>query len=45
MEGMQILELVVFLVGLVAVDVVAIRGGFDSRYDWDSPKYEHQRAW
>jgi hypothetical protein len=45
MDGMQIVGLVIFLVGLVAVDVLAVRGGFDSRYSWDSPEYEHHRVW
>ena len=45
MDGIQIIELVIFLVALVAVDITAVRGGFDSRYGWDSHKYEHNRAW
>ncbi len=45
MDWMQIVELTIFFVGLVALDVFAMRGGFDSRYSWDSSKYEHYRAW
>ena len=45
MDGMQIVGLIILLVGLVAVDVMALRGGYDSRYRWDSPEYEHHKAW
>ena len=45
MDGIQIMGLIFFVVALVAVDVWAMRGGFDSRYRWDSPEYEHHRAW
>ncbi|MDQ3930804.1 MAG: hypothetical protein M3328_16870 [Chloroflexota bacterium] len=45
MEGLQILELVVFLAGVVGLDVMSMRRGFDSRYSWDSSKHEHHRAW
>ena len=45
MDGIQIVGLVIFIVALVALDVMAMRGGFDSRYKWDSSEYEHHRAW
>ena len=45
MDGMQIVALVIFMLVLVAVDIMAMRGGFDSRYSWDSPRYEHPRTW
>ena len=44
MDGMQIVALVLFVVGLVGLDLAAIRGGFDSRFSRDS-KYEHPHTW
>lgn len=43
MEGIQIVELVVFLASVAVVDVLAMRKGFDSRFGWDT-KYEHPRV-
>ncbi len=44
MEGMQILGVVIFLVGLVVVDFAALRKGFDSRFS-PNMKYERPRSW
>jgi hypothetical protein len=44
MEGMQIVTLVVFLVGLVGLDVAALWRGSDSRFKGEH-KYEHPRTW
>ncbi|MEA2574371.1 MAG: hypothetical protein QOH93_1669, partial [Chloroflexia bacterium] len=42
MEGIQIVELVIFLVSVAALDLLAMRRGFDSRFSSHS-KYEHPR--
>ena len=44
MEGIQIVTLVILLVGLVVVDVAAVRRGFDSRFN-QGCKYDHPRSW
>lgn len=44
MEGIQIIGVVIFLAGLVAVDVAAMRRGFDSRFRMDC-KYDNSRPW
>ncbi|HEX8597579.1 MAG TPA: hypothetical protein VF952_03590 [Chloroflexia bacterium] len=44
MEGIQVVTLVILLVGLVIVDVLAMRRGFDSRFSHGC-KYDHPRSW
>jgi hypothetical protein len=39
------MEAIIFLFGLVAFSLAAMRWGFDSRERLDSPEWERRRIW
>ena len=39
------MEAIIFMVGLMALDLAALRWGFDSRERFDSPEWERRRNW
>lgn len=40
-----ILSFVFISIGIVLLDIVAMRRGFDSRDDLNSPEWERRRVW
>jgi len=39
------MELLIVLLGLLALDALALRCGADSREPWDSPEWARRKAW
>ena len=42
---MDIIMLLFVLIGIVLLDIVAMRRGLDSRDDLDSPEWERRKLW
>ena len=42
---MDIIMLLFVLIGIVLLDIVAMRRGFDSRDNLDSPEWERRKLW